>query len=442
MQPNNWRGSVSAPAGYGKTHAIVEVVKSIQDKPALILTHTNAGVHALRERLQKEGVRQSAFALTTLDAFSQRIVRAFPARSEYQINPTTALSYVEIRQAVLRALAAGALDQILPASFCGVLVDEYQDCDLLQHQLVSAIDLLLPVRVYGDHLQAIFEFGEELVDWSLVEKAFPPLGRLTKPERWERAGCAKLGEWLHEIRQALENGQSVNFDGCPKAHVTLKTHTDDQIQWEQDALSHMRLAKGEKLFIIENSPAMAVRRDFARRHPGVAMVERSDLPDLQQFCQQVAGAPDDPKKITNLAIQHAEAVMTSVRGTVLSQRVESLLSGRARNAPDQAEQAALSFLSDPSPNGLIQVLMSLRARRGTRLFRTELFEATTQTLSRCQAFSEIQASADIIRNRRRFVPRALYQRSIGSTLLLKGLQSHSAIVLDHGALPTRHLYVA
>ncbi|MGY2986229.1 UvrD-helicase domain-containing protein [Bradyrhizobium sp. USDA 4508] len=242
------------------------------------------------------GARFSLAFGQTRQAVSRRSVGAFPARSEYQINPTTALSYVEIRQAVLRALAAGALDQILPASFCGVLVDEYQDCDLLQHQLVSTIDLLLPVRVYGDHLQAIFEFGEELVDWSLVEKAFPPLGRLTKPERWERAGCAKLGEWLHEIRQALENGQSVNFDGCPKAHVTLKTHTDDQIQWEQDALSHMRLAKGEKLFIIENSPAMAVRRDFARRHPGVAMVERSDLLDLQQFCQQVAGAPDDPKK--------------------------------------------------------------------------------------------------------------------------------------------------
>ncbi|MCP1854451.1 MULTISPECIES: UvrD-helicase domain-containing protein [unclassified Bradyrhizobium] len=79
-----------------------------------------------------------------------------------------------------------------------ILVDEYQDCDLLQHQLVTAIDLRLPVRVYGDHLQAIFEFGEELVDWSLVEKAFSPLDRLTKPERWERAGCRKLGEWLHD----------------------------------------------------------------------------------------------------------------------------------------------------------------------------------------------------------------------------------------------------
>ncbi|MGY4199050.1 hypothetical protein [Bradyrhizobium sp. USDA 4520] len=65
---------------------------------------------------------------------------------------------------------------------------------------------------------------------------------------------------------------------------------------------------------------MAVRRDFARRHPGViTMVERSDLPDLQQFCNEVVDASDDPKKIVNLAIQHAEAVMTSVRGTVLSQ---------------------------------------------------------------------------------------------------------------------------
>ncbi|MCP1854452.1 MULTISPECIES: hypothetical protein [unclassified Bradyrhizobium] len=147
------------------------------------------------------------------------------------------------------------------------------------------------------------------------------------------------------IRQAIENAQSVNFDGCPRAHVTLKTHTDDQIEGEQDALSHMRLARGEKLFIIENSPAMAVRRDFARRHPGVTMVERSDLPDLQQFCNEVVDASDDPKKIVNLAIRHAEAVITSVRGTVLSQRVESLLSGRARNDPE----SKLPFLSYQTP---------------------------------------------------------------------------------------------
>lgn len=87
MKPlrHNWRGSVSAPARYGKTHAIVEVVKLLQDKPALILTHTNAGVYALRDRLQKEGVPRTAFTLTT--------------RSEHEINTTTDLS--QLRSATL-----------------------------------------------------------------------------------------------------------------------------------------------------------------------------------------------------------------------------------------------------------------------------------------------------------------------------------------------------
>ena len=44
---------VVAPAGYGKTHFIVEAVKFCSGK-SLILTHTHAGVASLRQKLNKE----------------------------------------------------------------------------------------------------------------------------------------------------------------------------------------------------------------------------------------------------------------------------------------------------------------------------------------------------------------------------------------------------
>jgi superfamily II DNA or RNA helicase len=51
------RGTVTAPAGCGKTHLIAEALKRHgAAKPILILTHTNAGVAALRGRLDKAGV--------------------------------------------------------------------------------------------------------------------------------------------------------------------------------------------------------------------------------------------------------------------------------------------------------------------------------------------------------------------------------------------------
>ena len=47
-------GSVTAPAGCGKTHLIAEtLLRHSGPKPILVLTHTNAGVAALRGRLSK-----------------------------------------------------------------------------------------------------------------------------------------------------------------------------------------------------------------------------------------------------------------------------------------------------------------------------------------------------------------------------------------------------
>jgi DNA helicase-2/ATP-dependent DNA helicase PcrA len=47
------RGTVTAPAGCGKTHLIAEALtRHGSGKPILVLTHTNAGVVALRGRLE------------------------------------------------------------------------------------------------------------------------------------------------------------------------------------------------------------------------------------------------------------------------------------------------------------------------------------------------------------------------------------------------------
>ncbi|MGY4199051.1 hypothetical protein ACVIM9_008392 [Bradyrhizobium sp. USDA 4520] len=200
----------------GRVRQLVEPTSKLNDKALLLHAGNCRRRDACRGKLGRARNTASFNCCMCL-------VQSPAKRTRRLLQHTLPLSFESYQQSRL------SLFDVLMVS---ILVDECQDCDLLQHQLVTAIDLRLPVRVYGDHPQAIFEFGEELVDWSLVEKAFSPLDRLTKPERWERAGCRKLGEWLHEIRQAIENGQSVNFDGCPKAHVTLKTHTDDQIEGE------------------------------------------------------------------------------------------------------------------------------------------------------------------------------------------------------------------
>ena len=43
-------------------------------KPILVLTHTNAGVAALRGRLEKAGVKPAGYRAATLDGFAIRLI--------------------------------------------------------------------------------------------------------------------------------------------------------------------------------------------------------------------------------------------------------------------------------------------------------------------------------------------------------------------------------
>ncbi|WP_240535726.1 UvrD-helicase domain-containing protein, partial [Bradyrhizobium sp. STM 3809] len=77
------RGTVTAPAGCGKTHLIAEAItKAGPSKPILVLTHTNAGVAALRGRLERARVPATAYRLSTIDGWAMRLVATFPKRAE------------------------------------------------------------------------------------------------------------------------------------------------------------------------------------------------------------------------------------------------------------------------------------------------------------------------------------------------------------------------
>jgi superfamily II DNA or RNA helicase len=57
------RGTITAPAGCGKTQLVANALAGhAGPKPILVLTHTNAGVGALRARLDKAGVPHARYA--------------------------------------------------------------------------------------------------------------------------------------------------------------------------------------------------------------------------------------------------------------------------------------------------------------------------------------------------------------------------------------------
>lgn len=135
------RGTVTAPAGCGKTHLIADALtRHASKKPVLVLTHTNAGVVALRGRLDRLGVPSKAYRLSTIDGWAMRLISTFPSRSAHDrgllalANPGA--DYPNIRVAAWKLLKAGHVNDILAATYERLIVDEYQDCSIRQHAVV------------------------------------------------------------------------------------------------------------------------------------------------------------------------------------------------------------------------------------------------------------------------------------------------------------------
>ena len=215
------RGMVVAPAGCGKTHLISEAVSCSRGRQ-LILTHTHAGVKAIRERMVRLGVAPELYRVATIDAFALKYAAAFPSISGWTIREPEGKQWSALRPAALLACRAPAITDVLRSTYTGVFVDEYQDCTVGQHALVMQLSSLLPCRILGDPLQAIFRKinKAEALPWQIVRDNFVEVGSLDQPHRWLGRNDA-LGHWLLEVRRRLLAGESVDLYSAPGIELRL-----------------------------------------------------------------------------------------------------------------------------------------------------------------------------------------------------------------------------
>ncbi len=221
--------AIIAPAGHGKTEMIVDLVEAAEQK-VLIVTHTNAGIDALAKRLRKRGIDRKRYSITTIAGFCLRWCNAYPFTGNIRNIPVTSKEYypMQYKGAILIFRNAWAREIIKNTYEC-VIVDEYQDCVLDQHQIFLEINKTLPVIVFGDPLQAIFGWAGNLVSWSNL--SFEIVHVQTYPWRWHKTNPA-LGQYLNNIRLALMpglNGQKVSIEikpveNCVKVLPSLCKH--------------------------------------------------------------------------------------------------------------------------------------------------------------------------------------------------------------------------
>lgn len=327
------RGTVTAPAGCGKAHLIAEAItKGAADKPILVLTHTNAGVAALRGRLEKASVPAKAYRLSTIDRWAMRLVSTFPKRSGCDPNllklenPRT--DYPNIRVAAARMLKAGHGLDVLAATYSRLFVDEYQDCNVPQHAIVYYMAPAFPTCVLGDPMQAIFDFQEKLADWDEhVCKHFPLAGELSTPWRWKNVEEEEFGRWLLEVRKQLLAGESIDLASAHANVSWIQTGGKDEHERRLEACRTRAPNANGTVLIIGDSKNPQGQRQFASQTPGATAVESVDLRDLVSFARSL---DLKSKKALQQVVGFAEDVMTNVGGPGLRKRVETLQANRNR----------------------------------------------------------------------------------------------------------------
>jgi len=434
------RAVVIAAAGCGKTHLIAEAVGCQKDGRQLILTHTHAGVRSLRDKLKLLGVSSRLFCVDTIAGFALKYAISFPKTSGLSMFMPVSSEWNEVYEPATRIISHSIGKHILRSSYSGLYVDEYQDCTLIQHELIKKIADVLPCRIVGDPLQGIFDFEDSpLVNWSKdILPYFERLPDLCIPYRWKNGNNA-LGDWLLDIRNSLASGKPIDLRKLPNGVQYFSLSEKSQT----DACYHC--PKVGTVVAIHKMPDQA--HFVARKLNGTFIsMEEIEGKDLLSWSEKFEQSSSNERSIA--VIDFASKCMTRV-STELTTIKKKLMKGKKNIALGLSKYASIAGGLEEVANSnefttILKSMVLIEQVPKRVIFRSELWNDMKRTIKEygTGAYSTLRETAWKVRDRGRILGRKPSNRTVSRTLLIKGLEFDHAIVLDAGQLSAKELYVA
>ena len=411
-------GSVVAPAGHGKTEAIVKAARL--GRRALILTHTHAGVHALKARLRRLGVPTNAFAVETIAGWALKYAMAFPKMGDPPAGlPQLDEDWDRITRGAIKVLSMKAVQRVIVCSYDRVFIDEYQDCGERHHELALCLAKILPTVVFGDPMQGIFEFTEDSIRWSKhVVPNFPVAAELLIPRRWEGKD-PDLGLWIAQTRGKLMRGEQIDLMSGPIHFIEapgaffMGAFFENLIAREGNiAAIHCRRGTCEKLAQATSGAFQAIEEMGAKR--------------LRSFATSwdVAATAEDRL-----------AAMRQLHADCFSQK--EMPAGHVDTEVDAAVVNDLKLFAERfKATGEIEhvrlIFSQARNHPRWRVFRGELWRDASKAVSEVASGRSASMSDAVVAIRERTIHsgRAKQKRLISTPLLLKGLEFDHVLIPD------------
>lgn len=428
-----------APAGFGKTHSICECVKFAVGKH-LILTHTQAGVASIKEKLLKNGIDKDKYRVETIHSFSQAYVTAYCTEDEIpEENLSEYFQFVIDKAAEIFSL--NAVKDIIKNSYSGLLVDEYQDCTMDQHRVILELANILKTHLFGDPLQGIFGWAGELVDLTDPSKMgrFNKFYKLNTPQRWIRSGNEELGKELLKIRENLEKKLEINLTDF--SYIEYKK---GEYLAHRSYIFNCLIENKSVLILHPDSMNIEPRRNFVAAFKNIPLlIESFDGRDFIKYAKQLDRAGLTAIELIHEFISHEFANLSNWydKGNKRFRK--------KKDVKDEVKLRSVKLIidelsSDFSLLKLKRLIFEIKKLKGVNCSRVDLLNSIGSALEMAHS-GNITVSEAMKRHRNvhRRVGRKVDGKCVGTTLLTKGLEFDVVIILNAEAFnDLKNFYVA
>lgn len=445
----NGKGYVIAPAGYGKTHLIARAVQAASRRQ-LVLTHTYAGVNAIGRKMQLLRVPSTQYQIDTIASWALRNCLYFPKTSKWKKDHPTGKDWGKLYEACATLLNRPFVRHMIKCSYGGVYVDEYQDCSGRQHELVESLAQLLPCRLLGDPMQAVFDFGERPIDWAVaVYPNYQLLGELKTPWRWKLAGADELGRWLSQVRALLVEDKRIPLTGqLPNGVRRCSVDLSDFGNKKRLSVFYDHLKNQDSVIAIgagdqkSKNKTHKLAQSLAGKFSSLEEVEGKDL---HRFIKKIDGAKSAGERLL-FVIAFCKTCCNAVDG-VLTAATKRGSEGKATKATKYPEilRAANRYLETGLCKDMGILLDLVRINPEVTTYRRDLFGRMMGVLRLYEdkpGLTLVEAAQQYQRDFRHSGRPIRHNKLIGTTLLVKGLEYDHAIILEAESMPSKDLYVA
>lgn len=434
--------SVTLPAGSGKTELIAASAAEVtsRDGSSLVLTHTHAGVDALRRRMRKFEVASDRVVVRTIDSWSYDLIAHFPQLAGLDVGAAPDWGRVEdYHRAAARAVASKAVGRMLRASYTNLFVDEYQDCLSDQHQLTLALAGVLPTAVFGDPLQCLFNFGRNRpVDW--VADVLPNFGTVEvhhRPRRWD-PDRQELGKWLVSIRDNLLNGLPIDLSSAPVTWIQRR----DARTYVSACYRALRL-DGQIAVLGQFRPDCVNAASSLGGSYSVMEAIDEKVPVALASKVDTQGGAVVATALLKFAIDCSSGIPNHIPSAKRKRLGEGKTFTTRSDHLKPAYDALVQVRSAPTPAAMQVALELISHLPGVTIHCQEAWNEVARSVAiavsdGCTVSDALQRT----RNHTRVVGRRPRSRVVSRPLLVKGLEYDHVIILNPANYSAQELYVA